>query len=73
MEQPRDIGNFNKDYIKTEIFPKECRRRIIKEEEIRHASDYNDFYVARKQDAIQQIETAEELVVFIEKYISQNG
>ena len=63
------IANFNKDYIKTEIFPKEFGRQIVKAEEIRHASDYNDFYVARKQDAIEQIETAVNLIEFADEYI----
>lgn len=40
------IGNFNKNDIKTEIFPREIGRRIGEAEEIRHASDYDDFYIA---------------------------
>ncbi len=43
------IGNFNKDYVKTEIFPREIGRRIGEVEEIRHASDYDDFYVASRE------------------------
>lgn len=34
------IANFNKDYVKTEIFPREVGRKIGEAEEIRHASDY---------------------------------
>lgn len=34
------IGNFNKDYVRTEIFPREMGRKIGEAEEIRHASDY---------------------------------
>lgn len=33
------IANFNKQYVKTEIFPREIGRKISKAEEIRHASD----------------------------------
>ena len=40
------IGNFNKDYVKTGIFPREIGRKIGEAEEIRHASDYDDFYIA---------------------------
>lgn len=36
------IGNFNKNYVKTEIFPREIGRKISEAEEIRHASDYDD-------------------------------
>lgn len=36
------IGNFNKEYVKTEIFPKDMGRKIAGVEEVRHASDYDD-------------------------------
>ena len=36
------------NYIHTEIFPKELGRKIITAEEIRHASDYDTFYIASK-------------------------
>ena len=62
------LGNFNKDYIRTEVFPKEYGKRIVKAEEIRHASDYNDFYIAKKEDTIKQIETAELLIALVEDY-----
>ena len=32
------IANFNKSYVKTEIFPREIGRKISEAEEIRHAS-----------------------------------
>lgn len=37
------IGNFNRNYVKTEIFSREIGRQIGEAEEIRHASDYDDF------------------------------
>ncbi len=40
------LGYFNKNYISTEIFPRELGRKIVKAEEIRHASDYDAFYIA---------------------------
>lgn len=63
------IANFNKDYIKNEVFPRRLGKRIAEAEEIRHASDYDDFYIATKEEAEEQIETAEELVISIEEYI----
>lgn len=62
------LANFNKEYIKTEIFPKTLGRRIIEAEEIRHASDYDDFYIATKEKAEEQIKTARELLERIEAY-----
>ena len=62
------LGNFNKDYIRTEIFPKAIGRKIASAEEIRHASDYDDFYIATKEEAREQIEVAEEVITIIETY-----
>lgn len=62
------LANFNKDYVRTEIFPKAFGRRIIEAEEIRHASDYDDFYIATRAEAEDQIATAKELIVLIEDY-----
>jgi len=62
------LANFNKDYVKTEIFPKNFGRKIAQAEEIRHASDYDDFYLATKEKAEEQIMTAKELIEQIETY-----
>jgi uncharacterized protein (UPF0332 family) len=62
------IANFNKEYIKTEIFPRSMGRKISGAEEIRHASDYDDFYIATKKEAKQQIDVAEEFVRMVENY-----
>ena len=63
------LANFNKNYIKTEIFPRILGRKIAEAEEIRHASDYDDFYIATREEAEEQIDTAVELVEKIEEYV----
>ena len=63
------IANFNKDYVKTEIFPREVGRKIGEAEEIRHASDYDDFYIASKEEASEQIEIGKMVVGLVETYI----
>ena len=62
------IGNFNKDFVKTEIFPREIGRKIGEAEEIRHASDYDDFYLASREETERQIAVADELIRLIEIY-----
>lgn len=62
------IGNFNKEYVKTEIFPREVGRKIGEAEEIRHASDYDDFYIASREEAERQIVSAEEFIQLVENY-----
>ena len=62
------MANFNKDYVKTSVFPRKMGRKIGQAEEIRHASDYDDFYIASKEESEQQILTAEEFLILVEKY-----
>ncbi len=62
------IGNFNKDFVKTEIFPREIGRKISEAEEIRHASDYDDFYVASREESERQVRVADEFIELVEKY-----
>ena len=62
------IGNFNKEYVKTGIFPREIGRKIGEAEEIRHASDYDDFYIASKEESERQIAVAEEFLLLVETY-----
>ena len=44
-------------------------RKIAEAEEIRHASDYDDFYIATREEVEEQIDTAVELVEKIEEYV----
>lgn len=66
------LAYFNKQYIATEIFPREMGRKIIKAEEIRHASDYDTFYIASKEVTAQQIQTAEQMVKLVGEYLEKN-
>lgn len=63
------IGNFNKDFVHTGIFPKSISRKISKAQEVRHASDYDDFYVISIEVAREQIETAKEVVAMVDEYL----
>lgn len=67
------IGNFNKDFVHTGIFPKEISKKISRAQEIRHASDYDDFYIVSVEDAREQLGTAEEVVEMVEKYLSESN
>ena len=65
------IANFNKNYIKTEVFPREIGRKISEAEEIRHASDYDDFYIASKEEAERQVSVSDEFIQLIEAYCNK--
>ncbi|MCB7060052.1 HEPN domain-containing protein, partial [Eggerthella lenta] len=51
------IAYFNKEYVKTEKFSRQLGRRIGRAQEIRHASDYDEFYIASVEEAQEQIDT----------------
>lgn len=65
------IGSFNKNYVKTEIFPREIGRKIGEAEEIRHASDYDDFYIASREESERQVSAADEFIQLVEKYCEE--
>ncbi len=50
-------------------FTSEDYQKIARAEQIRNASDYDDFYVASKEETRQQVENAEYLVKKIDEYI----
>lgn len=62
------IGNFNKNHVKTKVFPREIGRKIGEIEIIRHASDYDDFYLASREETERQIVVADELIQLVEIY-----
>ena len=43
-------------------------RKVSEIEEIRHASDYDDFYLASREETERQIAVASELVQLVETY-----
>ncbi len=65
------IGNFNKNYVKTEIFSRDIGRKIGEAEEIRHASDYDDFYIASREESERQVVVADEFIHLVEKYCKE--
>ena len=52
------------------IFTAEDYQKVARMEQIRNASDYDDFYIANKEETRQQVENAEYLVDKVEKYIT---
>ena len=67
------LANFNKNYVKTEIFPRKLGKKIAESEEIRHASDYDDFYIASKEETERQIAVAGEFIELVEKYCMEHN
>lgn len=52
-------------------FTEEDYRNIASADQIRNASDYNDFYIVKKEESRQQVEYARILVKKVENYINK--
>lgn len=63
------IQYFLREYIKTGIFTKEYCAIILNASEIRNDSDYDDFYIASREETEQQIESAKKFYDAVSSYI----
>lgn len=64
------IGYFNKSYVATNKFPRELGRKIGMLKQLREKSDYDDFFIAGKEEAGIQIETAELMITEVKRFIA---
>lgn len=65
----KDLAKFNKNYVHTGIFPENIGRSISKAAKVRHASDYDEFYVAGKEETAKQIQAAKNVIDLVNKFI----
>ena len=63
------IAYFNQKYIKTEIFSRKLGSKIAQAQKVREDSDYDDKYQISYEKTEQQINTAEEVIKEVEKFI----
>ena len=64
------IAEFRRRYIKEGIFPIEISKMIGSAFTIRNASDYDDMFIASKNDTEEQIDNAEYVYKMIKEYIN---
>lgn len=67
------IAHFNQYHVKTGDFPKEASRIIRTSSEMREHADYEDFFVASRQDAEEQVQKAQTFDDFISSYLQKKG
>jgi uncharacterized protein (UPF0332 family) len=65
------IAHFNQHYIKTGKIKKEFFKIISEASYIRNESDYNDFYIASKEESDNQLCNAAKFLKAVEFYIEQ--
>lgn len=63
------IAYFNQHYVKTGVFDREISKMIDSCYRLREKADYDDFYLAAKEDAAQQLEKAKRVVCAVENYL----
>ena len=52
------LAYFNKNFVKTEIFPRQIGRKIVLASKVREDSDYDEEYEPSSETTALQIETA---------------
>jgi uncharacterized protein (UPF0332 family) len=65
------VGYFNKTYVATEKFPRELGKRLGRLKMIREESDYSDFFIASKEDAMKQYETAKMIIDAVKSFLEE--
>ncbi len=65
------LAYFNKQYIRTKIFPCDLGHSISVAEEVRHSSDYDEFYIASREESTKQLQCAERLLDEVKKYLQR--
>lgn len=63
------ISYFREYYIKPGTFDINCSRIITDASLIRNKSDYEDFYIASREETMQQVENAEAFVQAVVTYL----
>lgn len=63
------ISFFNQNYIKTGKIEPKYSKMLFEAFDIRHESDYSDFYIAAREDAQIQLENAKKFLKRLEEYI----
>ena len=59
------VATFNRDYVASGVYEKEIGRLLSRLQKKRENSDYDDFYIASKEEAEDQIKFAEQIVMSI--------
>ena len=65
------IGNFNKDYVRTGIFPKDYGGKVIAAEAARHSSDSSEYFEPTREEAETQVAFAREFIAAVENYCKE--
>ncbi len=67
------IAHFNHYHVKNGDFDSSTSKKIAAAMNVRQKSDYDDFYLASKSDAVEQVEVAEEIIKDVTSFIEKQN
>ena len=65
------VAYFNRTYAATEKIPREIGRKLARLQQKREKSDYVDFYIASKEETMEQIENTKSVILAVKDYLSR--
>ena len=65
------VAYFNQAYVSTDIFSREIGKLLGRLKRKRESSDYDDFYVASVEEALEQYNAAQMIVKSVEIYLDK--
>ena len=64
------VAYFNQHYVASSIFSREIGRRLATLKQLREKSDYDDFYIASREQAERQLDSAGVIMKSICEYLT---
>lgn len=71
LEKGMVVAYFNRTYAATEKIPREIGRKLTRLQQKREKSDYDDFYIASKEETMEQIENTKSVISAVKDYLSK--
>jgi uncharacterized protein (UPF0332 family) len=66
------VGYFNKQYVATNLIPRDVGKSLGRLKTVREASDYDDFFICSREDALKQYQAAEYIHREVKEYLKKN-
>lgn len=67
------VAYFNQNYVAAAIFKRETGKLLGRLKRKRESSDYDDFFIASRDEAMEQYEAAEMIVSDVQGYLEEKG
>lgn len=67
------VAYFNQNYVATERFEREVGKLLGRLKRKRETSDYDDFYIASYDEALEQYEAAEKIIKGVQEFLKSRG